>query len=237
MDFVGITSMNVKNFNISEFNLDYYVGVGRLVINVDNILNEKHLSKESEVLDFIFKLIEQTQEKYKDTVIQFFSDTHIIDQNHVYNACYFMLKAFLNNSNILTKKNLELFLYMATRRQIKIGIDAFGITLNDLNKGSLCYCIVSFKDNILEINNEVLNMLNTKEIELEFNIKTASKLQQILEFFEINEKQINIILKSYGINEMKITEIKNSIENLNIALNDLVCEKMVLLSLEKLKIN
>ncbi|MFX0073250.1 MAG: KEOPS complex subunit Cgi121, partial [Candidatus Hermodarchaeota archaeon] len=195
--------MNVKNFNISEANLNYYIGIGRLSINLDNILNKQHFSEESEVLDFIFKIIEQTQEKHnEEAVIQFFSDNFVIDQNHVYNACYYTLKAFDNNSNILSKKNLELFLYLATNRQIKIGIDAFGITLSDLKKGTLCYCIISFKDNVLEINDDILNLLSTKEIELELNLSSASKLQKIIEFFDINEKQLNIIIKYYGKNEV-----------------------------------
>jgi hypothetical protein len=121
---------------------------------------------------------------------------------------------------------------MAANRQIKIAIDAFGIGLRDLEKGELCYCIISAADNLLTVNEAILRSLKAQQIDLKLGITSNNKIEELKSFFEIADAQINIILKSYGIKKVR----NASLEQVSVALNDLLCEKMTLLSLEKLKI-
>ncbi|TFG07347.1 MAG: hypothetical protein EU539_05185 [Promethearchaeota archaeon] len=231
MDVMEITSMIVKKFNVNQFELQYSVGVGKLRVCADELIDEMNLTKENELLDSILNVIERIEHDYKDITIQLFSDKYIINQNHVFNACYFTQKAFLNNSNISNRKNIELLLYMAANRQIKIAIDAFGIGIRNLKKGELCYCIISAADNLLTVNEAILRSLKAEEIDFNIGITSKNKIKELSGFFDIADVQINIILKSYGIKKVK----NATFEQVSVALNDLLCERMTLLSLEKLK--
>jgi tRNA threonylcarbamoyladenosine modification (KEOPS) complex Cgi121 subunit len=169
-------------------------------------------------------------------MVQFFSHDYILNQDHIFKACYFTQKAFLQNLNISTKRNIELMLYLATKRQIKTAFEAFGINIKDLEKNILTYCIVSNEKNIIDkINTEIIQTLNAKEINLNLNEFDENKFKKIKGYFEFNDDQLNVILNSYSFKKLKTNFPKHSFDELTLALNDLLCEKMALLSLEKLK--
>ena len=229
--------MITEIFNIPHLNLKYSVGITQIVVNLEKLLPENRIKEEKILVDRIFKNIEQIQSSFSDCSIQVFSNKYILDPNHIFNACYFMELAFLNNLNISNKKSIELLLYLATNRQIKIGIEAFGITYSDLEKGELTYCIISHTNNIPEINEQVLQYLFAQEIELSLNQKSFDKYDTVKKFFEITDNQIEVVLKSYGIKKNLKDLTNNDLADLYLALNDLICEKMTLLSLEKTTID
>ena len=229
--------MIIDEFNIPHLNLTYSVGISQIMVDLGRLVHENRVKDEKSVLDCIFNTIEQIQDSFPDCSIQFFSNKYILDCDHIFNACYFMELAFLNNLNISNKKNIELLLYLATSRQIKIGIDSFGINYSDLEKGELTYCIVSHKNNIPEINEQVLQHLFAEEIELSLNQKSFAKYDKVKKFFEITDNQIEVVLKSYGIKKNLKNLNINDLADLYLAINDLICEKMTLLSLEKTTID
>ena len=148
-----------------------------------------------------------------------------------------MEKAFLKNLNISNKKNIEFLLYLATNRQIKIGIKAFGIKDEEVKKGELIYCIISPENNVDKINKEMIHILQAEEVALNLNIRSLDKFNKIRTFFGLSENHIITILKSYGISSKNNNIMSNNLEDLYVALNDLICEKMTLLSLEKIKLD
>jgi tRNA threonylcarbamoyladenosine modification (KEOPS) complex Cgi121 subunit len=148
-------------------------------------------------------------------------------------ACYNLQRAFHQDINISNKKKIEVFLYLAANRQISKSIEAFGIEYYDLNKESSTFCIISPNDNLNSINDELLQVLKANEIKLTLNDQKINKFDKIKEFFSITEDQIKIILNSYGIQGKK-EEI--SLNYKYSAVNELICEKMALLSLEQVKV-
>ncbi|MFX0187510.1 MAG: KEOPS complex subunit Cgi121 [Candidatus Hodarchaeota archaeon] len=213
--------MIVKDFYISDLDLMYFIGINQ-------IHSELKIS-----LDFLFNLIEKIQ-KDTNTMVQFFSDKYILNQEHLFTACYYVQKAFFNKVNISKRKNIEFLLYLASKRQIKNAIEAFGINDSDLESGMISYIIVSNENNLNKINDEILQNLKANEIEITLNNKNAEKFNQIKSYFEISNNQINAVLNSYGVKNFSNKLIPNNLDNLFLALNDLICEKMALLSLEKI---
>lgn len=224
MDAMDSTSMIIKKFSIPDLDLNYFVGLNQIKLN--NKLFE---------LNQLIELIEELQKSYRDSIIQFFNDKYIIDQGHVFTACYYVQKVFLYNINISNKANIELFLYLAANRQITPSIEAFGVSEIDLEKKTLSFCIISPNDNIAEINKTLIKNLEADEIFFALNDKTIEKYNQIKDYFEITDNQIISVLKSYGLRVKDITLMNGSLDNYFLALNDLIYEKMALLSLEKVK--
>ncbi|MFX1391438.1 MAG: KEOPS complex subunit Cgi121 [Promethearchaeota archaeon] len=223
--------MIIKEFNISDLNLNFFVGINQIKLDYHNLLDfntkEKSLNK-------FFKIIEEIQDSYKNSVIQFVKSRYLLNQDHVFTACYYVEKSFLQNINISNKKNIELLLYLATNRQISKSMKAFGIEFEDLYTNELTYFILSWENNINYINNDITENLDSKNTEIRINHQTISKINTIMKYFKISDNQINSVLKSYGINS------SNSNDNLEIqtlAVYDLICEKMALLHLEKVKID
>jgi len=212
--------MIVKNFYISDLDLKYLVGINQ--IRIFDI-----------TLDFILNLTEKIQNDHKNSVLQFFSDKYILNQDHIFTACYYTQKAFIDKTNISKRKNIELLLYLATERQIKNALEAFGINLKSDKKTS--YVIISNENNLNRINEEVLDSLGANEVELTINDQSVKKFNQIKSYFEISDNQINSVLNSYGAKEFKNDPIANNLNNLFLAVYDLICEKMAFLSLEKIK--
>jgi tRNA threonylcarbamoyladenosine modification (KEOPS) complex Cgi121 subunit len=169
---------------------------------------------------------------FKDSVVQFFKTRYILNPEHVFLACYFVQKAFYNRINISKTKNIELFLYLSAKRQIKNGLDAFGIRIEDLKMSTLTYCIISPVNNLNQINKEIFQHLSASEIEFNLELKNIEKYDTIRGFFDLSNNQINTVLKSYGIVGH---QEKKELQNLVLALQDLICEKMSILSLEKTK--
>ncbi|MFW9898372.1 MAG: KEOPS complex subunit Cgi121 [Candidatus Thorarchaeota archaeon] len=216
--------MIVKDFYISDLDLMYSIGINQ-------IHSELKIS-----LDFLFNLIEKIQTD-TNSMVQFFSDKYILNQQHLFTACYYVQKAFFNKVNISKRKNIEFLLYLASKRQIKNAIDAFGINNLDLESGKISYIIVSNENNLNKINDEILQNLKANEIEITLNNKNADKFNQIKSYFEISNNQINAVLNSYGVKNFSNKLVANNLDNLFLALNDLICEKMALLSLEKIRID
>jgi tRNA threonylcarbamoyladenosine modification (KEOPS) complex Cgi121 subunit len=224
MDAMDFTSMIIKKFSITDLDLTYFVGLNQIKLN----------NKEFELTQ-LFELIEELQTSYMNSIIQIFNDKYIINQDHVFTACYYVQKAFLHNINISKKVNIELFLYLAANRQITLSIEAFGVSEINLEKKFLSFCIISPNDNITEINKTLIKNLEAEEIYLTLNDKTIEKFKRIKNYFEINDNQIMSVLKSYGLKVKDITLMNGSLDNHFLALNDLIYEKMALLSLEKVK--
>ena len=201
---------------------DYYVGINQIEINPDEVR-----------INDLVKLIEIVQDLHKNTVLQFFNEKHILNIDHILHACYFVQKAFYINANISNKKNLEFFLYLAAKRQIKISLKDFGVIENNLRNRRISYCIITPKNNFNQIQMEISKHLNFKELDINFDDISEEKYKIIKDYFGFSDNQILVILKSYGIDESEIYAEQVNLQSLFKALNDLICEKMVLLSLDK----
>jgi len=226
------TSLITKEFMIEDLNLNYHVGINQINFNFTDFLDSKELKTEEDALEYLFSLIEIVQSKFKDSVIQFFKTNYILGTKHVFLACYFMQKAFYHKYNISNSKNIELMLYLSAKRQIKSAIDAYGINGDDLKSSNLLYCIISPNDNLTAINKEIYKDLNAGNVELSIDSIDLNKWEQVKEFFEISNDQINVILKSTGKTEF---QERNELTLKILVLQDLICEKMAFLSLEKTK--
>jgi tRNA threonylcarbamoyladenosine modification (KEOPS) complex Cgi121 subunit len=230
------TSMKIKKFMIDEYGLNYSVGINQINIDINAIMKKYGLKQEEDVIDTIFSLIENLENKYNRTMVQFFSDKYIVSEDHVYNACYFVQKAFKANMNISNKKHIEFLLYLSANRQIKIGIENFGIKFNEIKKGRLNYCIISSEKNIIQIDQEIINQLLANIVNFNLNEGNADKCQDIKILFGFSDKQISVILKSYSLQNSNNSLLWNNLAYIKIALNDLICEQMALLTLEKVKV-
>ena len=224
--------MIVKEFAIDDLNMEYLVGINQINFDFSGVLKTNNLKSEEDGLNFLFKLIDTIQSKFKDSVVQFFRTRYLLNPEHVFLACYFVQKAFYNCINISNTKNIELFLYLSAKRQIKNSLDAFGISIEDLWGSTLTYCIISPENNLNQINKEIFQHLNATEIEFNLELKNIEKYDTLRGFFDLSNNQINTVLKSYGIAGH---QVKEALDNQVIALQDLICEKMSILSLEKTK--
>ncbi len=213
-----------KEFSLSEPDLYYTVLINKINLNQDNL-----------TIDSLFQIIEILQNKYKNSIIQFFNDFYVLNENHIFKSIYFVQKAFKKKECISNKQSIEFLLYLSTKRQIKIAIESFGIKDEDLEKGILNYCIVSSNYDINKINLDLLKNFNYDELEFNLNKKSFHHYNRIKNFFELSKNQIKTILNSMNLKE-STEDLKNvDINQLYIALNDLICEKMVLLGLEAVK--
>lgn len=232
MAYMEFTRMIVKEFTIDDLSMKYNVGINQIKFDFLGVLKSNSLKNEEDGLNFLFNLIDTIQSKFKDSVIQFFKTKYLLNPEHVFLACYFVQKAFYRNINISNTKNIELFLYLSAKRQIKNGIDAFGISIEDLKSSILTYCIISPVNNLNQINKEIFQHLNASEIELNLELSDTEKCDAIKGFFKLSNNQINTVLKSYG----KAGDQENKVLNSQVlAMQDLICEKMSILSLEKTK--
>ena len=228
--------MITQKFNIKEINLEYFVGINQIKFNLTQFLQLFTIDYEEEALKHLFKLTQKLQNRNNGSMIQFIKDQYLLNENHLFTACYYVQKAFYYNANISNKKNIELLLYLSANRQISKGIKSFGIDIKDLRKGHLLFCIISQSNTIGKINSELLSILKVKEIELAINSLLNEKITTIKEYYGISDNQIFSILNSYGI-KLVDKQISNiDLDSIAIALYDLICEKMALLNLEKIKI-
>jgi len=224
--------MIVKEFTIEDLTMKYNVGINQIAFNFNDVLKSNRLKNEQDGLSYLFNLIDTIQTKFKGSTVQFIKTKYVLNLEHLFLACYFVQKAFNRKINISNTKNIELFLYLSAKRQIKSGIDAFGITEEDLKSSILTYCIISSLNDVNQINKEIMHHVIGSEIEVNLEQFDAEKCEEIKNFFEITDHQIDIILKSHGITK---DQEKKKPANQVIAMQDLICEKMSLLSLEKTK--
>ena len=219
--------MIIKNFNIEEFALDYSIGISQIEINYPSLVKVTNGSNQKDLLDQIINDIDQIQEKYESTVIQILNDKNILNQEHIFAASYYMMRAFHKKINISNKRNIELLLYLATERQIKNAIEKFGITLEHLNEGILTFTFITHSNDINKILQEVMDYFNGKEVHLNINEKNLKKLNRIRRLFNINDNQLEVTSAFYKNDEDD--ELNRSF----LAVHDLICENMAKLSLEK----
>lgn len=229
--------MIVKEFKIKDLNLHYFVGINQIRIDLKKFLEINKITDEKKAEDLIFDKIEAIQNKFLNSTIQLIKSKYILNQDHIFTAGYYLQKAFLQNLNISNKRNIEIFLYLSTNRQISKGIDAFGITDIDLKKNNLISCIISSVNNLKEINNNILLNLNAYEIDITINDQSVEKFNMIQNFYEISNKQLSSILKSYGVHNFNEKQLDYVLNVMYMALHDLLCEKMALLNTEKLKVD
>jgi len=222
----------VREFIIKDLNLHYYVGINQIKIQFDKFTDFNNVENDEEALNQFFSIIEEIQNNYENSVIQFIKDKYILNQDHIFIACYYLEKAFLQDVNISNKRNIEFLLYLAANRQINKSIEDFGINYSDLNKNKLIYCIVSPRNNLSNIRVELSSVLSAEEEELTINNQSNSKINLIKSYFKISDNQLNSVLKSYGISA-HISDI--GLNFVVSALFDLICEKMALLHVEKAK--
>lgn len=212
--------------------INYFVGISQIKFDEIQFLKTNNINNEETALEYLFDMIEELQNKNKDSIIQFVKDDYLLNQDHMFLACYYMQKAFLQKTSISHKKNIELLLYLSTHRQISKSIKAFGIDENDLKEGRLTVCITSPFNNLEEVHNEILQILNATELELTINDIKIEKINKIIKNYNISNEQIESVLKSYGIQEINTQKSNINLEDLTLAIFDIICEKMALLSLE-----
>ncbi|MFX1324071.1 MAG: hypothetical protein ACFE8N_03880, partial [Promethearchaeota archaeon] len=70
------------------------------------------------------------------------------------------------------------------------------------------------------------------EIELTINNTDIEKINRIIENYNIYDEQIKSVLKSYGIQYLESEKSNFKLKHLSLAIFDIICEKMALLSLE-----
>ena len=124
--------MIVRNFYIEAMELRYFIGINQIKFDLNQFLKANSIDDEEEALNYVFNIIEELQEKNKESTIQFISDKYVLNQDHIFIACYYMQKAFFHKTHISNKKNIELLLYLSTSRQISKGFESFGIDYYDL---------------------------------------------------------------------------------------------------------
>ena len=214
--------MKIYSITNSSGVSNYYVGINQIEID----------PKEVQINELV-ELIEVIQSHHEDTVLQFFNDRYILNPEHILHACYFAQKAFYTKNNISNKKNLELLLYLAAKRQIKLSLECFGVINYNFRNRRISFCIISSEDNFKQVNIEINRHLHSKDISLNFEDLSIDKFNRIKKYFEFSDNQILTVLRSYGYKNdiLDINSLK--LESLYEVLNDLICEKMALLSLEK----
>ena len=214
--------MNIYSFTNLNGVSNYYIGINQIEIDPKEVQINK-----------LVELIEVIQSHYEDTVLQFFNDRYILNPEHILHACYFVQKAFYTKNNISNKKNLELLLYLAAKRQIKLSLECFGVNNYNFQNKRISYCIISSEDNIKRLNIEINKNLHSKDVSLNLGNLSIDKYNRVKKYFEFSDNQILTVLCSYGHKNDKLDINSLNLESLYEALNDLICEKMALLSLEK----
>jgi len=227
--------MIVREFYIKEMELRYFVGLSQIRFDFYQFLEVNTIIKEEDALQYFFTIIEGLQNNNKESIIQSIKDKYVLNQDHIYIASYYTEKAFFDKTHISKKKNLEFLLYLSTHRQISRGIESFGIDYNELKEGKLTICVISPTNNVDKIFQEILHLLNASEIKLTINNLTIEKITSIINYFEISDNQIKSVLNSYG--KSDISDLKNDLGSLYLAVFDIICEKMALLNLEKIKLS
>ena len=212
-------------------NLKYDIGIGRIKINNKDSLKSENLNDdEKSELNLFFSKLDFLEHKFAGSTVQIIKDKYLINEDHLFIACYHVLKTFISKRNILNKKSLELLLYLSTNRQIKNGIEAFGIDSRELFGNELIYCIITPKNNLFQIKENLLKEFEGIEVNFESNYQNVNNYKDIIEYFQINDAQIDVIINSReDKHDKKLIDLKIKYE----ALFELICEKMALLTLVK----
>jgi tRNA threonylcarbamoyladenosine modification (KEOPS) complex Cgi121 subunit len=218
--------MITERFYIEEMELSYSV-----------LISKVRLFEGEYILKDIFKLIEDFQEKNPDIILQFFDPDIILNEDHIFSAIYFMLKAFQEGINISNKKNIELLLYLSANRQIKKALSFVGISERNLKEKELYYIIISEDTDIEEINEKIIKILDAKNVEFNLNHQTFEKFNKVRDFFKISDEELTVVLNSYGIDVSEVKVNNENIDDYYYSLLDLIGERMALLSLNNVKLD
>ncbi|KKM77309.1 hypothetical protein LCGC14_1371420, partial [marine sediment metagenome] len=84
--------MIIREFNVRDFNLKYFVGINQIRFDLDYFLNVFDTSNEKELLDQFFKTVDDVQQQFKNSVLQFIKNKYVLNQDHIFIACYFLQK-------------------------------------------------------------------------------------------------------------------------------------------------
>jgi len=225
--------MITKKFFIEDFPLIYYVGINQILFDYNYYLKENNLNTQRDALEFLFTLSNQISQNFEDATIQFIDDALVLNYEHIFKSVYYVQRAFFYKINISNSKAMELLLYLSTKRQIKKSIEAFGVKPSKLKQGKLTYCVISPENNLANINQEILQKLNAKEFEPTLNSASKEKIFNIKTYYDFNNDQIKSIIESYDLPDFSTD--REEIESSLLALQDLLYERMALLSLEKIK--
>ena len=218
--------MNIKHFKNEDLSLEYFIGLASIRLESNDL-------RLNELLD----IVDKVQFQYKNSTIQFFNPEKVLNVEHVYNACYFSEKAFKLKFNISSKKNLEYLLYLSGKRQIKNALEDFGLNDEIINKKSIECLVISPINNIEKIIDILSINLHLAVENTSLLNKSLKKLITVKDYFEVSDEQLFSVLKTRDVNVKEGNLLNADINELYSALNDLICEKMVLLSLEKIKFN
>jgi len=216
--------MIVKKFVLDEMNLTYYVGITQI-----------KKKSTTEPIEKTFQVIKELQNDFNTSIIQFFLDRNVLNHDHIFHACYFVQKATTLNRNISSNQQIEILLYLAANREISKSIKRYGISKESLEAGNVICCIMNNDGDFSEILETISRKLNAVEIPITLESVSAEKFKRIKDLFDVADHQIEIILKSYNVKENIERLLENDVNILVDALGDLLCEKMSLLSLEKVK--
>ncbi len=75
--------------------------------------------------------------------------------------------------------------------------------------------------------------MHSQDLSLNLENLSIDKFKIVKKYFEFSDNQILTVLKAYGYKNVVLDISSLNLESLYGALNDLICEKMALLSLEK----
>ncbi|MFX1397044.1 MAG: KEOPS complex subunit Cgi121 [Promethearchaeota archaeon] len=226
--------MIIKKFFNPSLELQYCVGVSQINVDLKNFSKAIEIDSEKKILNYIFSICKKLEGLDNQTTIQFLKDDYLLNQDHLFTACYHVLKTFFHGINIANTKNLELLLYLSANRQINKALEAFGIDYDEIKSEKLTYCIISTKNDVLDISQELNSILKAKEIDISINEENQDKLLRIKQYFMITDEQINVVLNSYKkINNQQERDLSIKFK----VVYDLICEKMSLLSTEKISLD
>jgi len=199
----------------------YSILINRIEYNTEKMSQEE-----------LFEILKKIQKKYPKSIIQLFSTRYLINKKHLIYAIYFSLKAYLRKTLISHRPSIELLIYLSANRQIREGINTFGMNEQELKKGIINYCIATDEPKSSEINGEFLQHFEYKEKPLQLKITSTDKFNQIKTLYSVKDIQLTTKLNSLGIQRNLHPNSEEEIDILSSALCDIVVEKMVLLSLE-----
>ena len=221
-------------------NREIHLGFDGIRVNIKDLKSKFNLRDNDDVINFFITLISKLETQYNQSTIQIFNPEFIISPEHIITAFYYTHKVFSNKTNISNQKNIEFLLYISTKRQISEAIKYFDIKIEDINPNSLInlgYFIASYEKNIDLIKKKIIEEIDAVEDSSLITEKSSKNLQKIINFFNISISQLKIYFYSHEkkfiadnfLNNNKLTDLYN-------ACLEIILEKMVLLSLEKVSI-
>jgi len=228
------------SIEIQGENKEIYLGFDDLKISIKYLKEKYNLQDNDDLINLFLTLISKLERQYSPSTIQVFNSEFVISPEHIITAFYHTYKAFNNKINISNQKNIEFLLYLSTKRQISNALNYFGIKIEDIDQDSsinIGYFIASYENNVNLIKRRIIEKLNAIEGISLITEKSLTKLQKIINFFNISINQLEIYFHSHEKEFISDNFLENN--NLNDLYNiclEIILEKMVLLSLEKVSI-